>query len=64
MRFSLDIIWLDETLKVVDVRENIAPETYPQAFHPKQPAYYVLEMNAGAAGKNGIGIGSVLTLEK
>ncbi len=69
MRFSLDILWLtaekDPTkLVVVDMKENIAPETYPAIFLPKNSASYVLEMSAGAAAKNGIKVGSVLTLER
>jgi uncharacterized membrane protein (UPF0127 family) len=59
MRFSIDILWLDERFKVVDIKEHVAPETYPQAFHPKVPAYYVLEISAGAVAKNGIVVGSV-----
>lgn len=47
MRFALDMIWLDESKKVIKVQENIAPETYPQNFCPDSPAKYVIELNAG-----------------
>lgn len=44
MKFAIDIIWLDENLTVVDVTKNAAPDSYPQIFHPKSPAQYVLEI--------------------
>lgn len=49
MLFSLDIIWLDETMTVVDITRNISPETYPETFKPKVPARYVIECGAGCA---------------
>lgn len=47
-------------LIVVDIKENVVPESYPESFFPQKRASYVLEMNGGAARKNGITIGSVL----
>ncbi len=74
MQFPLDIVWLEKEridtergevrLRIVDIKENVAPETYPEVFFPKMEASYVLEMNGGAAERNGIAIGSVLTLKK
>lgn len=55
---------LPESLVVVDMKENIKPETYPKVFSPLKSASYVLEMNGGAASRNGIRTGSVLMLEK
>lgn len=49
MRFALDIIWLDKDWKVVDMAENIAPNTYPRSFTPRTPALYVIELAAGRA---------------
>ncbi|MEK7170635.1 MAG: DUF192 domain-containing protein [Patescibacteria group bacterium] len=68
MRFPLDILWLNKegagAFTVVDIKENAAPETYPEIFLPKELASHVIELNGGTAGKNGIGIGSVLTVKK
>lgn len=63
MRFSIDIIWLDADMRVVDVKENATPESYPEVFEPKAPALYVLEVPAGYAAKYGIveGVQGVLT---
>jgi uncharacterized protein len=51
MLFPLDIIWLDQNLVVVDLKENVSPETYPSSFSPQKPAKYVLEINAGLCEK-------------
>lgn len=74
MKFPLDVLWLEEEradmergktrLRVVDVKENIALETFPKVFFPKAKASYVLEMNGGSAKSIGISVGSVLTLQK
>lgn len=55
MRFALDIIWISADGQIVDLAQNISPETYPQqTFKPKKPALYVLEVNAGFAKKHGL----------
>jgi len=61
MRFSLDIIWADADKKVVDLRENVSPQSYPEIFCPnQQPALYVIEVNAGVADKAYLSPGSQL----
>lgn len=50
----LDMIWLDKDKKVVNVKYNALPESYPQAFCPTGLATYVLEVNAGQAARYGI----------
>lgn len=62
MNFSIDIIWLDETKRVVSIAEQISPDTYPQSFVPNQKALYVLEVNAGFVKKAGIKIGDQATI--
>lgn len=49
MNFSIDAIWLDADQKVIDIKTNISPNTYPETFCPKKPAKYILEVNAGSA---------------
>ncbi len=58
MQFTLDIIWIDENYKIVDIAKNVDPKTYPQSFLPKTPALYVLETNAGWTEKNKLTVGS------
>jgi uncharacterized membrane protein (UPF0127 family) len=64
MKFNIDIIWLDETYRVVYISENISPNTYPQVFSPDKKAKYVIEGNAFFARKNKIQIGDKVLLNK
>lgn len=57
-KIPLDIIWLDENKTVVDIRTNVQPDSYPEAFCPGQKARYVLELNAGSVNDLGIVFGS------
>ena len=45
MRFPIDIIWIDENLKVVHIDKNISPDTYPRVFRPIRPVKYIVETN-------------------
>ncbi len=45
MNFPIDIIWIDEELKVINIEENVHPDTYPNSFKPDRPARYVVETN-------------------
>lgn len=47
MHFPLDILWISADGVIVDIEENVAPETYPEVFEPEVPVRYVLEMPAG-----------------
>lgn len=60
MKFAIDIIWLNDDWQIIDIAENITPDTYPQVFRPKEPASYVLEVNADFAAKNKIKIGDAI----
>ena len=57
MRFPIDIVWFDEDWKIIDVRTNVSPDTYPEVFYPKSPSRYVLEFNAGTIERYGISVG-------
>lgn len=60
MNFPLDMIWINADKEVIDIREDIQPDSYPQSFCPDQPALYVLEVNAGVADKAYLTPGSKL----
>lgn len=62
MLFSLDMIWLDRNLVVVDVTEGATPASYPAIFSPEENAQYVLEVNAGFAQAHGIAKGTKATV--
>jgi uncharacterized protein len=58
MKFPIDMIWLDTNKKVVTVRSNVAPETYPNSFCPDSPAKYVIEIPAGKSEEYGLKAGA------
>ncbi len=57
MRFPLDIIFLDPSKKVVDIRENLKPW---RACSPRASAKYALELRAGRARETRTRIGDLL----
>ena len=57
MSFPIDIIWIDESWKIVDIKTNVSPATYPKSFFSVRSAKYVLETNAGFVNKNNIKLG-------
>ncbi len=63
MQFALDMIWIDETLTIVDIHQNVTPDTYPKTFSPVQPVSAVIEVTAGVIEKLGVGVGDVLILK-
>lgn len=59
MRFSIDMIWLDEEKKIKKIEQNVAPETYPAAFCAEDTKY-VIELNSGSVQKFGFAVGQEL----
>lgn len=57
MKFNIDIIWINSMGTVVDILENVAPNTYPASFKPAYPASKVLEVNAGWASEHKVKVG-------
>jgi uncharacterized membrane protein (UPF0127 family) len=62
MNFAIDIIWLDESKQVVDIKLDATPETYPEIFKPSRKSMYVLKVPAGFVKKEGIKVRDQLTL--
>ena len=58
MLFPLDIIWLDEGLRVLGVVHNARPESYPEIFPSSASMRYALEVSAGVATRYNIATGS------
>ena len=46
MNFPIDIVWLDENKRVVNITKNLQPNSYPQLFYPPQDIKYALEIKA------------------
>lgn len=62
MYLDLDILWLDRNRKVVHIKENALPESYPEVFTPNKDASFVLEVPAGWVQSNNIQLGQKLKL--
>jgi YVTN family beta-propeller protein len=62
----LDMIFVDKDLRIVDIKEDVQPcplqEDICPSYPSKQPAKYVLEVNAGFVRQNGIRVGDILYL--
>lgn len=63
MKFPIDIIWINENLKIIEVHKNISPSTYPTVFYPASPIKYVIEVPAGYFDKYLLKIGDPVFLE-
>ena len=61
MKFSIDMVWLNEKKEVLYIAENVSPDTYPdEVFCPDGQAKYGLELNSGNATQAGITPGVTL----
>lgn len=60
MNFPIDIIWIDKYFKVVDIKKNAHPLSFPDSFSPKKEALYVLEILAGFSEKNNLKDGDLV----
>ena len=67
MNFPIDIVWftpserneagLARDLRVVYIKKDAKPESYPEIFMPEENARYVLEVLAGFSDENNLQIG-------
>lgn len=59
---ALDMLWIDDAHRIVHIASNVPPckaDPCP-SYPPNASAKYVLELNAGVAGKHGLKNGDVL----
>lgn len=61
MKFSLDVIWINENGVVVDIWRNAHPGSYPQIYEPARDAKFILEVNAAFTEVYNIEIGDPVT---
>lgn len=60
MKFAIDMIWIGKDKKIVYIKDNATPESYPAVFKSGTPALYVLEVPSGFAAKSGWIVGTPL----
>jgi uncharacterized protein len=64
MKFAIDIIWLDELLRITHIEKNVQPDSYPKIFKPLEKSLYALEVTAGFSEQKGLTVGGTLILKK
>lgn len=64
MKFNIDVVWISDANKVVDIKENLSPETYPEVFCPDEDAKYFLEIPSGSVSKFGVRINDVVSINE
>lgn len=57
MHFAIDILWLDSNLRVVYIKKNATPDSYPTVFTPDTNAKFVLEVVSGFTDQHSIKVG-------
>ena len=60
MNFPIDMIWINQNMKVIFIKENALPVSYPETYGPSTTdgdAKYVLEVVAGFSEKNNLKTG-------
>lgn len=62
MNYSIDILWLDEGGTIVHIEESVSPESFPDSFSSPEPAWFVVEANAGFVARNGVRRGDAVIL--
>lgn len=60
----LDIIYIDQNLKVVDIHHSTRPNQTAETYPSSVPAKYVIELPGGTAKKLNIQIGNSLTFSE
>lgn len=60
MKFSIDIVWLDEYKNIVYIKEHASPNDYPETYNPGVTSLYVLEFKDGFVKDNDIETGDTV----
>jgi uncharacterized membrane protein (UPF0127 family) len=64
MHYPIDIVWIDESWRVVGLTTNATPESYPTIFYPPASVRYVLELNSGETQGDIFATGATVHFEK
>lgn len=63
MNYSIDILFFNKDKKLIYIKENATPKSFPKTFWPEEKILYVLETNANFSSKNNINIWDKLEIE-
>jgi uncharacterized protein len=62
MHFNIDILWLDESGKVVYTKANATPASYPEVYHAYTSNRYVIELPSKTLERVDIKVGDSVKL--
>ncbi len=60
MNFPIDVLWLDENFRIIFIKTDFSPTSFPETIYPSSPARFVLEIPAGFVRTHQIKIGDTL----
>ena len=63
MNLPLDLIWIDDNWRVVEITPNISPQDFQKIYQPQSRVRYVLEVNAGFTTRHSIKTGEQIVLK-
>jgi len=66
MQFSIDLIWLDRNMKVVDITKDAVPSHSifsSKSYSPSVPAMYVIETCSGFASSSKLKLGNRIKMD-
>ena len=63
MKFSIDLVWIDSAFKIIDLKESVAPSTYPEIFSSISPCRYLIEVKEGFVKENAVEIGDKVSVD-
>lgn len=68
MKFPIDIIWIGQDKRIVDIAANALPEPGKKdaeltVYRPQNDSKYILEINAGLANLNNLKVGDTVGFE-
>ncbi len=66
MQFSIDLIWLDRNMRVVDITRDAMPSHSifsSKSYSPRSPAMYVIEACSGFASSSKLKLGNKIRID-
>jgi hypothetical protein len=60
MNFPIDMIWIDDNFKVIYIKKDALPSSYPEFFGPGVDNRYVFEVVGSFSEKNNLKVGDVV----